>query len=44
MNEELNEIAGLHGFAVNSNNGIYKRGKSYDLSKNMEVAAALQAT
>ena len=44
MNAELNEIAGQHGFAINSNNGIYKRGRSYDMPKKMEVAAALQAS
>ena len=44
MNVELNEIAGQHSFAINSNNGIYKHGRSYDMSKKMEVAAALQAT
>ncbi len=44
MDAELYEIAGQHGFAINSNDGIYKRGKSYDITKKMEDVAALQAT
>jgi hypothetical protein len=44
MDGKLYEIAGQHGFANNSNFGMYKRGSSYDITKKMEVAAALQAT
>jgi hypothetical protein len=44
MDGELYKIAGQHGFAINSNYGIYKRGSSYDITKKMEFSAALQAT
>lgn len=44
MDAQLYKIAGQHSFAINSNEEIYKRGRSYDITKKMEVAAALQAT
>jgi hypothetical protein len=37
MDDELYEIAGHHGFAINSNYGIYKRGSSYNITKKWKL-------
>ena len=44
MEVELYKIAGEHGFDINSNNGAYMCGTSYNLTKKVEVSAALQTS
>lgn len=44
MEAKLYTIFGERDLAINSNNGAYKHGASHNLTKKMEVAAALQAS
>jgi hypothetical protein len=36
------EVAAQYGLSVNTNGGVFRRGRSYDVSKKLEVAIAYQ--